>query len=927
MAPTGTVDSTTTGHERDDVTMSADAESYVPPASHATDPTLTQSLSPTASATADSAVPGMPPSPPPGISTTKPAMSRLNTFYAEGDFWNSSTQELRDLKSDMMCNWLHQQQLEKMWSANGLEEGVMLKKAKDDYKCAPEDLRSRPDGIFDAVRKLNVKCAMTVNTNIVKLLLRNPGSSFLPLDSGLRLQILPSICYLADCQKHHFAAFIQDYAYLIVWDDDPNHLIQRVQDIEDQLISIVWKEEASDDVDSTLPATSAMPSTVNLGAGEDFLDSEGIVTPAPRRVVLIQSFLTAITLILLVSAIGSGWREIAIELKVDKSWIRLAFILVVPLQCWLALFFMQSVAGCIAQMIGPISQMTSNTKFFSGQAPARLSTSSTLPHVTIQCPVYKEGLWSVIDPTIKSIKTAISTYEMQGGTANIFINDDGMQLIPADEAQERRDYYDEHNIGWVSRPRHNPKPVDGGLPFIRAGKFKKASNMNYALNVSARVEDRLALVERTETWTSENEREAYESALGEIIVEDEGRTQADGNIRIGDYILLIDSDTRVPVDCFLDAVSEMEHSPEVAIIQFASGVMNVTDSWFEKGITFFTNLVYTAIQYAVSNGDVAPFVGHNAFLRWKAVQDVAYVYPDVNDGIIKEKYWSEATVSEDFDMALRLQTSGYILRLAAYAGQGFKEGVSLTVYDELARWEKYAYGCSELIFHPFAQWVTKGPFTPLFRNFIKSNMPFPSKLTIMAYVGTYYAIGSAWILTLLNYCIVGWFNGHLDHYYIDSFKIYFSIVLVFTALGNIALAVMRYRVEDKTLVAAFWENFRWIPLLTIFLGGISLHVSQAILSHLFGVDMSWGATSKEATDTSFFKEVPVILRKFRLTFLFCVVMSLGMIVVAGVGPLGALVPYDWQISFFTAIWPLATIVGSHALLPLVLNPGLMQFTF
>lgn len=749
---------------------------------------------------------------------------------------------------------------------------------------------------------------MTINTGIIKLFLQNERRTHVPLDSGLRLQILPNVSHLPDCQKHHFAAFIQDYAILIVWDDDPNHLLQRVQSLEDQLIGMVWKEEA-DDEGSAAPVPSGMPSTVNLNAVEGGEDAGNKPILPHRRVVLIQSYLTAITLVLLVVAIGSGWRQIAIEIKVDQAWIRLAFILVVPLQCWLALFFMQSIAGCIAQLIGPISQMTANTKFFSGQAPLRLSTKSTLPHVTIQCPVYKEGLWSVIDPTIKSIKAAMSTYEMQGGTANIFINDDGMQIIPAEQAQERREYYDEHSIGWVSRPRHNPKPSNGEKPFIRTGKFKKASNMNYALNVSARVEDKLTLIDRTAAWTAEKEREVYDTALAEVIAEDEGRSGAEGNVRVGDYILLIDSDTRVPVDCFLDAVSEMEQSPEVAIIQFASGVMNVTDSWFEKGITFFTNLVYTAIQYAVSNGDVAPFVGHNAFLRWKAVQDVAYIETDINDGVAKEKYWSEATVSEDFDMALRLQTNGYILRLAAYAGQGFKEGVSLTVYDELARWEKYAYGCSELIFHPFAQWPTKGPFTQLFRQFITSNMPLPSKLTIMAYVGTYYAIGSAWILTLFNYCIIGWFNGHLDHYYIDSFKIYFAIILVFTALGNLALAVLRYRVEDKTLASALWENLRWIPLLTVFLGGISLHVSQAILSHLCSVDMTWGATSKEATDTSFFKEVPVILRKFRLTFVFCFVLTLAMIVVAGVGPLGALVPYDWQISFFTAVWPLATVVG------------------
>jgi cellulose synthase/poly-beta-1,6-N-acetylglucosamine synthase-like glycosyltransferase len=99
----------------------------------------------------------------------------------------------------------------------------------------------------------------------------------------------------------------------------------------------------------------------------------------------------------------------------------------------------------------------------------------------------------------------------------------------------------------------------------------------------------------------------------------------------------------------------------------------VTTSYFENGITFFTNLVYSAIRYGVSNGDVAPFVGHNAILRWSALQDIVYV----EDGV--EKWWAETTVSEDFDMALRLQIKGYITRLAAWAGDGFQEGVSLTV--------------------------------------------------------------------------------------------------------------------------------------------------------------------------------------------------------------------------------------------------------
>jgi len=313
----------------------------------------------------------------------------------------------------------------------------------------------------------------------------------------------------------------------------------------------------------------------------------------------------------------------------------------------------------------------------------------------------------------------------------------------------------------------------------------------------------------------------------------------------------------------------------------------------------------------------APFVGHNAVLRWSAVQDVAYDCPDDH----REKYWSEATVSEDFDMALRLQTNGFLVRLAAYQGDGFKEGVSLTVYDELARWEKYAYGCNELIFHPIYQWPYKGPITPLFRRFLFSSMPFPSKLTICAYIGTYYALGSAWVLTLMNYFVTGWFNGHVDHFYLDSFKVYFSIILVFSALGNVALAVLRYRIEEKSLVSALIENFKWIPLMSIFLGGVSLHVSQALLSHMFGIDMTWGATSKEAENVTFFEEIPRVITRFKGTFLMCFTLTALMIVMVYA------VPYFWRIDIFIAVFPLSTVVVSHFMLPIALNPNLMLFTW
>lgn len=103
-------------------------------------------------------------------------------------------------------------------------------------------------------------------------------------------------------------------------------------------------------------------------------------------------------------------------------------------------------------------------------------------------------------------------------------------------------------------------------------------------------------------------------------------------------------------------------------------------------------------------------------------------------------------------------------------------------------------------------------------------------------------------------------------------------------------------------------------------------VSQAIACHMLSIDMSWGATSKEAENTTFFEEMPKILQKFKLTFVFCFVMIAVTVVLSRVRPVGRMVQYGWQVTTFTAIWPLSTVVAFHFLLLLMLNPGLMQFT-
>ncbi|KAJ9643155.1 hypothetical protein H2204_002050 [Knufia peltigerae] len=834
-----------------------------------------------------------------------PAQSSAASFSGKSSHSTKSA-FLEEIKYEIMVSHLYQQQCSHLWVSDGSgeREGVLLRKSRGQYLACPQTLL---DSHFaEACRLLNVQAAMTVNSRVIKTFFAwAPDATDVPLMNGLRVQILPTIHDLPRARKYQFAAYVAAESLLVVWDDDPSNVIKRATTIESQLMELVWRTgEAGEDEVGTHE---------KHGGVDAFMDSEsGEAIPDHRATNLMNTILVAFTLVIVVVLLGLACRSLAIEIAVDHSYLRLAFLSLVPVQIFFTLFFAQVIVGCVAQCIGPVRQMQLNSKYFSAKRSPRLRTES-LPHITVQCPVYKEGLSSVIAPTVKSIKQAISTYELQGGTANMLINDDGLQLIPDDERISRMEFYQDHNIGWTARPKH------GSEGFVRKGKFKKASNMNYGLMLSCKVEEKLMGYPRPSTWTSNDENHAYDESLAQVLAETP-RAWADGNIRIGDYILLIDSDTRVPVDCLLDAVSEMEQSPNVGIMQFASGVMQVVHTFFENGITFFTNLIYTAIEYTVANGDVAPFVGHNAILRWSAIQQVSYTD---EDGY--EKFWSESHVSEDFDMSLRLQCDGYIIRLASWAHGGFKEGVSLTVYDELARWEKYAYGCNELLFHPLRQWVYRGPFTELFRRFLFSNIRFTSKITIISYIGTYYAIGAAWIMTLANYFAIGWFNGYLDKYYIDSWKVWFSIVIVFNGLGNIALAIMRYRIGQASFLGALMENFKWIVMLSVFLGGLSLHVSQALLAHMFEVDMTWGATSKEAEFSNFFIEVPKVVRKFKFSMTFAIVSIIGMIWLAR-NP-GGLLPYDWVIGDFIAILPMSSVAASHLLLPIVLNPALMTFSW
>ncbi|KAF7327342.1 hypothetical protein MKEN_00311800 [Mycena kentingensis (nom. inval.)] len=715
-------------------------------------------------------------------------------------------------------------------------------------------------------------------------------------------------------------------------EDEPE--MKQMSSLEDGAAA---KEAATDTADPT-PTSAATPTPTKPSNGGFFgwwrlqprassaaqegdPEKAGAGSSKERKLVLLGPFYAGCGAALAAYFVFAGISVLLEEYALDGGTSRFALVVTLPIIFCVSIFFCLQLVGNLSLILGPVAQYHENSAFYSAIKPApNPAVDNNLPHITIQCPVYKESLQETIAPSMLSIKTAMQTYARQGGTSSIFVCDDGMQLISEELRKERMEFYANHNIGWVARPAHNK---DG---FLRKGKFKKASNMNYGLALSLRLEKHLAALEAAGENDTEHESledRAMHLAVEEIY-EESGRRHrpwaSNGkSLRVGEIILIIDADTIVPTDCFRDAAREMYESPELAIIQHESDVMQVAHHYFENGITHFTRRINKCISYGCANGEVAPFVGHNAFLRWSAMQDAAFIDPD--DGI--RKIWSESNVSEDFNLSLRLLLGGYVLRWATYSQGGFKEGVSLTVVDELARWQKYAYGCDEIIFNPLIRWWRKGPVSDELRGFVWSRAPFHYKIGMMSYMFSYYGIAAAILGSIMNYLLLG-LGPELDRFYLHSFEILLACTVVFPGLGNLGFTLLQYRLGHENFLAAMVENLRWVPFFLFFFGGLAIHLSTAILAHLFSYDMTWGSTGKEVERSSFWVEVPRIWKNFKLTFTICFSVIVMMIVFTTDA-----VPYEWQISGtnYALIIPLSLVVGSHILLPIVLNPWLMVFSY
>jgi hypothetical protein len=80
-------------------------------------------------------------------------------YYSSFDSGSRSTQseQVRDIKCDVLANWLHSKAEERLWTSGKTGQGVFVKKTKGSYACVPANLPADGTGLYPAIVTLNVR--------------------------------------------------------------------------------------------------------------------------------------------------------------------------------------------------------------------------------------------------------------------------------------------------------------------------------------------------------------------------------------------------------------------------------------------------------------------------------------------------------------------------------------------------------------------------------------------------------------------------------------------------------------------------------------------------------------------------------------------------------------------------------------------------
>ena len=258
--------------------------------------------------------------------------TNLSSYDSTGQYSDDAV--ISRIRNDVMISSLYAQQKRKLYlDPRNCGEGVVLKTARNSFVCYPQEMSAMPNSLYEMAVHMNICCAMTVNTLVVRsILLSLPKESncahSVPLANGLQVQILETMSDLPKAQLHQFSAFIMDTQLLVVWDDDPENLVQRAQSLEMLLVQALWNHDCNDMDEKALQDVDVYIDEAEIEDG----------TVREKRPIRLQnSLLVGTALTLSVVCLGLGWRSLALQTTVDGNYTRFAFIILSPIYWFISL--------------------------------------------------------------------------------------------------------------------------------------------------------------------------------------------------------------------------------------------------------------------------------------------------------------------------------------------------------------------------------------------------------------------------------------------------------------------------------------------------------------------------------------------------------------------------------------------------------------
>ena len=478
-------------------------------------------------------------------------------------------------------------------------------------------------------------------------------------------------------------------------------------------------------------------------------------------------------------------QQILISSKESDSNEPLWLIVLIPFLGSWALPLVELASRNLLQASQLLSMKAKRTTSWLGSPPpmqSALETGFKTPAITFIIPVYREDPELELEPTIRSLLSAVHRYKLAGGEANIIIGDDGMQVMDEIGRAARIQFYQNMGVSWVARPKHQPL---SSTPYIRAGKFKVASNMNNVCQLAIIIRDHL---EKKRASSCSSVRNSSRHLIDDIQIYDQAITThrnanwVGGDLSMGDILYVGVGDHRVPENFLLHLAAEFFLDPQLAILQFISdhyyGFDAFSELWtaWEKRVHDFTHISYaragtTSLSIPVLVPEGSPYA-----IRVDALTAIQYRH----DG--KPKFWSESHVSAQLDLNFRLLVTGYRSKLAHYTqnigSHSFVQDVSATIGNELQLKEQLAYGTSELIFNPLRTWLWRGPFTPLVRKLVMSNLTLAQKVDFYRSCMTPFTLALSLPVAIFHYFYIGFHRKPGDSRYIKCWWIFLSALAV-----------------------------------------------------------------------------------------------------------------------------------------------------